>query len=74
MCMFLTMCPIRKFTVCFVMNFVQVLTTSGRLGIGTTVYYWPVTAKQGEVYHPDCSNANLNLNPNPDRNPTADPN
>jgi len=45
MCMFLTMCPIRKFTVCFVMNFVQVLTTSGRLGIGTTVYYWPVTAK-----------------------------
>ena len=43
---------------------------------GTSVDYWPVTEKQGEVHHPACSNANpnqnTNLNPNP--NPTADPN
>ena len=43
---------------------------------GTSVDYWPVTAKQGEVHHPACSNANpnhnTNLNPSP--NPTADPN
>jgi len=30
-CVFLTLSPIRKITICFVMNFVQVLPTSGRL-------------------------------------------
>jgi len=45
---------------------------------GTSVDYWPVTAKQGEVHHSACSNANPNhntnpnLNPNPNPNPTAD--
>jgi len=52
----------------------------GKTGTGTSVDYWPVTAKQGEVRHPSCSNANPNhntnpnLNPNPNPNPTADPN
>jgi len=46
--------------------------------LGTSVDYWPVTAKQGEVHHPACSNANPNhntnpnLNSNPNPNPTAD--
>ena len=50
------------------------------IAIGTTVDYWPVTAKQGEVHHPACSNANPNhntnpnINPNPNPNPAADPN
>jgi len=48
--------------------------------LGTSVDYWPVTAKYGEVHHPACSNANPNhntnpnLNPNPNPNSTADPN
>ena len=48
--------------------------------VGTSVDYWSVTAKYGEVHHPACSNANPNqntnpnLNPNPNPNPTADPN
>ena len=32
---------------------------------GTSVDYWPVTAKQGEVSHPACSNANPNHNTSP---------
>ena len=40
--------------------------------IGMSADYWPVTAKQGKVHHPACSNANPNHNINP--NPTANPN
>jgi len=36
---------------------------------GTSVDYWLVTAKQGEVHHPGCSNANHNHNTNPNLNP-----
>ena len=45
-----------------------------RLALGTNVDYWPVTAKQGEVHHPSCSNANPNHNTNPNRNPNPNPN
>jgi len=41
---------------------------------GTSVDYWPVTAKLGEVHHPACSNANPNHNTNPNLNPNANPN
>ena len=47
---------------------------------GTSVDYWVVITKQGEVHHPACfdansnHNTNLNLNPNPNSNPTAYPN